>query len=76
MYSIKRVGLTEAERRVLRALLCEGESNKQLARKLGISAKTVDTHLRSIFQKTGSSGRTELIVKAFREQWVETNIVG
>lgn len=67
-----QVGLTAAERRVLRALLCKGESDKQLALALGISTRTVSGHMQRILHKTGAPGRTGLIVKAFREQWVDT----
>lgn len=44
--------LTERERRVL-ALMAEGLSNRGLSSELCLSAKTVETHVRSIFTKLG-----------------------
>lgn len=42
--------LTERERQVL-ALMAEGRSNRALARDLSVTAKTVETHIASIFAK-------------------------
>ncbi|MFC4453633.1 response regulator transcription factor [Deinococcus sonorensis] len=42
--------LSEREAEVLR-LMVDGHSNKQAARRLGISARTVETHRASIFEK-------------------------
>jgi DNA-binding NarL/FixJ family response regulator len=42
--------LTERERGVL-ALMAEGRSNRAIARILGVSEKTVETHIASIFSK-------------------------
>jgi len=49
-------GLTEREVDVLR-LLARGRSNKEVARELGISAKTVGTHVEHIYSKTGVTTR-------------------
>ena len=51
-------GLTAREREVL-ALVAEGLANKQIARRLGISEKTVKTHLTSVFQRIGVTDRTQ-----------------
>ncbi|HYI16176.1 MAG TPA: response regulator transcription factor, partial [Thermomicrobiales bacterium] len=42
--------LTERERDVL-ALMAEGRSNRAVARRLGVSEKTVETHIANIFSK-------------------------
>ena len=42
--------LTERERDVL-ALMAEGRSNRAVARQLGVTEKTVETHIASIFSK-------------------------
>ena len=43
-------GLTGRQRQVLRGLL-EGESNKQIARHLGISPRTVEIHRRCLLDR-------------------------
>jgi DNA-binding CsgD family transcriptional regulator len=45
--------LTLREKEV-RELLIQGLSNKEIGRKLGISRKTVETHVRNIYQKTNA----------------------
>ena len=50
--------LTDREREVL-VLLASGMANKQIARRLGISEKTVKTHLTNVFQRIGVRDRTQ-----------------
>ena len=50
--------LTDREREVLR-LVAEGLANKQIARRLGISERTVKAHLTSVFQRLGVTDRTQ-----------------
>jgi DNA-binding NarL/FixJ family response regulator len=57
--------ITGREYEVLRAI-CEGLSNKAIARRLGISEKTVKNHLSSIYRRTKVSGRTQLVLWAMR----------
>ena len=49
-------GLSEREWEVL-ALLARGLATKQVARRLGISAKTCDHHIQSLYAKAGVSSR-------------------
>jgi HD-GYP domain-containing protein (c-di-GMP phosphodiesterase class II) len=49
-------GLTEREIGVLRAI-AQGQSTKAIARSLGISPKTVDNHIQSIYGKIGVKTR-------------------
>lgn len=51
-------GLTHREVEVLR-LISRGQSNKQVAATLGISAKTAGTHVEHIYAKIGRSNRAE-----------------
>jgi DNA-binding NarL/FixJ family response regulator len=58
-------GLTPREREVLE-LVGEGLANKQIARRLSISEKTVKAHLTSVFQRLGVGSRTEAALWARR----------
>jgi DNA-binding CsgD family transcriptional regulator len=51
--------LTPSELRVAR-MAVEGMTNREIAQSLFVTAKTVETHLRHVYQKLGLSGRTEL----------------
>jgi DNA-binding NarL/FixJ family response regulator len=53
-----RPELSERERQVLRCV-AQGKPNKLIARELGISEKTVKTHLTHIFQQIGVTDRTQ-----------------
>ncbi|EAA8634385.1 LuxR family transcriptional regulator [Salmonella enterica subsp. enterica] len=52
--------LTAKEREIV-GMVCEGASNKLIARQLNIYLSTVKTHLRNIFAKTEVINRTELV---------------
>ncbi|HXM58174.1 MAG TPA: response regulator transcription factor [Candidatus Dormibacteraeota bacterium] len=58
--------LTPREREVLQ-LVVEGFANKQIARRLRITEKTVKTHVSSILQKLGVPDRTAAAVLALRQ---------
>lgn len=58
--------LTEREREVL-SLVTQGQANKQIARQLGISERTVRTHVSSILKKLGLASRTQAALYAVRE---------
>lgn len=63
-----QVGLTQRELDVLRGV-AEGLINKQIARRLGISEKTVKAHLSRVFQRLGVTDRTQAAL------WAERNRV-
>jgi DNA-binding NarL/FixJ family response regulator len=48
--------------------LAIGMSNKQVARSLGISIRTVTVHVSNLLRKTGSASRTEAALWAVRHQ--------
>ena len=62
--------LTRRERDVL-GLLVEGLANKQIARRLGVTEKTVKTHVSNILQKLHAADRTQAAVLAVRNRLVE-----
>jgi two-component system nitrate/nitrite response regulator NarL len=55
--------LTERQREILKLLL-EGQSNKEIARSLGIVEGTIKVHLRSVMQRLGVRNRTQLALVA------------
>jgi DNA-binding NarL/FixJ family response regulator len=62
--------LTEREREVL-FLLAGGLANKQIARRLAISEKTVKAHLTSVFRRIGVFDRTQAALWAERHGLVD-----
>jgi DNA-binding NarL/FixJ family response regulator len=53
--------LTAREREVV-SLVCDGLSNKMIARKLGITEGTVKVHLHAVYDKLNVRSRIELRV--------------
>jgi DNA-binding NarL/FixJ family response regulator len=64
----ERAELSVREREVLRCV-AEGMPNKVIARELGISEKTVKTHLTRVFQQIGVTDRTQAAL------WARDNLV-
>lgn len=62
-------GLTSREQEVVKTLM-EGHSNKEIARQLFISERTVQTHLSNIFHKMKVTSRTEAVLVAMRDGWL------
>ena len=62
----KAVALTPREREVLQ-LLAEGHSTKQIAARLAVSVKTVETHRSRLMEKLGLHSVAELTKYALRE---------
>ena len=56
--------LTAREREIV-SLVVEGLRNEEVARRIGITEKTVRNHLTAVFDKVGVSSRLELVVLAF-----------
>jgi DNA-binding NarL/FixJ family response regulator len=55
--------LSAREREVLR-LVADGQSNKQIARALGIAERTAKFHVTSLFQKLGADNRAQVVALA------------
>ena len=62
---VTRVQLTPRELATLQ-LMADGKANKEIATALGISDRTVKTHLGHLFEKLGVTSRTEAIGVATR----------
>jgi len=62
---MRMLGITSREMDVLK-LVAKGHSNADIAARLFISPKTVETHVASLIAKTGQSCRRELVAHAAR----------
>ena len=51
-------------------LAANGLTNKEIAYRLGISERTVQFHINSIFNKTTTNSRTEVVALALRNGWI------
>jgi two-component system, NarL family, response regulator YdfI len=63
------IDLTERELEVLR-VAAEGETNKGIGLRLGITDRTVKAHLSSIYNKLGVDSRAAAIAVAARHGWL------
>ena len=64
------IALSERERSVVQ-LVVDGASNDEIGGRLGISSRTVESHLRRLFERLRIASRTELAARALREGWLE-----
>jgi len=65
--------LTPRELDMLRAA-ARGLGNKQIAAELGVSPRTVQTHLTRVFGKLGVASRTEAVLEAMKRGWVRPDL--
>lgn len=70
--AITGTALSPREREVLQ-LLAHGRRNKEIARDMGISLRTVEGHLNGIFDKLGVGSRTEAVLYAISHRLVEAD---
>jgi DNA-binding NarL/FixJ family response regulator len=61
----EEVGLTKTEKKVV-SLICDGLRNKEIARKLDISEKTVKCHCNRIYKKVGVTDRLQLAAHTYK----------
>ncbi|HEU4766192.1 MAG TPA: response regulator transcription factor [Pyrinomonadaceae bacterium] len=66
-----RPGPLSAREREILQLLAENKSNKDIAKALGISVRTVETHRRSVMQKLDANSIVELVHYAIRNGIVQ-----
>ncbi len=63
------VPFTAREKEVLKDL-SRGLRNAQIAKRLNISVQTAKVHIKNIFDKIGAKDRTEAVVKAIKNNWI------
>jgi two-component system nitrate/nitrite response regulator NarL len=66
----ERPALTARERAVL-ALAADGNSTREIARRLGVASATVKTHLQSIYHKLDAPDRAAAVAVAIRRGMLE-----
>jgi DNA-binding NarL/FixJ family response regulator len=62
--------LTAREQEVL-TMVAYGHTNKEIAMRLGITVKTVETHKANLMQKLGITSRAEMVRFALSQGWLE-----
>jgi DNA-binding CsgD family transcriptional regulator/tetratricopeptide (TPR) repeat protein len=60
--------LTDAERQIV-GLVANGMTNREIAGRLVVSPRTVETHLRHIYEKLALNSRVELATRAVGQAW-------
>jgi DNA-binding NarL/FixJ family response regulator len=66
----KGTGLSDREEEVVR-LIAQGYSNKEIAARLTLSVKTVETYKARSLEKLGLRGRTDLVRHALQRGWLQ-----
>jgi len=66
-------GLRRPTKRELEVIECvaAGRSNQEIAERLGIARKSVEGHLRRLFERYGVVSRTEVAMLAVRQGWLD-----
>jgi DNA-binding NarL/FixJ family response regulator len=52
------------------SLAAKGLTNKEIAYRLNLSERTIQFHMRSIFNKTNTNSRTEAVALALKSGWL------
>ncbi len=69
LFAIKPTPLTNREQEIL-SLVASGNSNKTIASELGISVRTVKSHVANIMAKLNAMDRTHAVVIALKLGWL------
>ena len=52
-------------------LAANGLTNKEIAYRLGLSERTIQFHMNSVFNKSATNSRTEAVALAIRSGWLK-----
>lgn len=69
---LERPQLSEREEQVVR-LIANGYSNKEVAARMNVSVKTVETYRARSMQKLGLRSRVDIVQYALRQNWLESS---
>jgi len=53
-------------------LASKGMTNKEIAYRLGLSERTIQFHMNSVFNKSATNSRTEAVALAIRSGWIKS----
>ena len=67
--NLARPNLTEREKEILR-LVCDGQTNGEIASNLLVSRETIKSELKRIFRKIGVGNRTQAAVLLVKQGWL------
>jgi two-component system response regulator DegU len=65
----ENVHLTKKEIKILK-LVASGKTNKEIAKKLFVSEKTVKNHLNHVYRKLGVKNRAQAVVEGLRRDYI------
>ena len=65
--ALLRFGLLTAQEQRIVAMVADGLTNKEIARRLNLSIRTVHSHLANTFMKMHVGSRTEAVLLALRQ---------
>jgi two-component system, NarL family, response regulator LiaR len=68
----QKEGLTTRQKEIVK-LAANGLTNKVIADQLGVSNRTIESELRTIFNKLNVGSRTEAVIKAVQNGWLNIN---
>ncbi|HEY8466700.1 MAG TPA: LuxR C-terminal-related transcriptional regulator [Solirubrobacterales bacterium] len=68
----RRLRLPSAREREVLSLLAAGQTDNQIAARLGVSPATVQTHVRNVKTKLGARTRAQAVAKAIAENLIES----
>jgi DNA-binding NarL/FixJ family response regulator len=68
----KRSLFTRTETEIVK-MICQGNSNKEIMKKLKVTEQSVKSHLNRIYKKTGVSDRLQLAVFAIKTRQISLN---
>lgn len=71
-HRVQRDAISPREEEVLR-LIAAGYSNKEVADRLGVSVKTVETHKMHGMEKLGMSSRVDLVRFGYLQGWLDSS---